>query len=314
MSGAVQNGSIPESIVADDICMSADEVKFDMEKLMVQVNDQTPTRKHYEVDTLDGIALINRVEDVFSHEEGYLNITPIARHFGKSKEDMAQYFNSNRFKDYALASWDFRQSRVYENIHSRKGQVVKNHHLKKLEVARRPLKFSVKGGKYQGTYIHADIVLEVARFLNPSFAVKLDHWTRGKVFEEIERATEAKALAKINASLPVMVEKRSENKSVRKEFNEAINEIYILREKVTGKKRNERYFQSFSKLINKVQGLGATPVPMPLRAPLDWVELDEDSKLQIHVANRIMDILSTVGDDYKKVYAEIADELLAGIY
>ena len=88
-------------------------------------------------------------------ENGYLNATKIAKHYGKQVRD---YLINNRTKDY-IRALDEHLSEAVKTA-SEQNQLV----------------IIVKGGKSneQGTWLHPKLAIDFARWLNPRFAVWCD--------------------------------------------------------------------------------------------------------------------------------------------
>lgn len=88
-------------------------------------------------------------------ENGYLNATKIAKHYGKQVRD---YLINNRTQDYIRALNEHLSEAV--KTASEQNQLV----------------IVVKGGKSaeQGTWLHPKLAIDFARWLNPRFAVWCD--------------------------------------------------------------------------------------------------------------------------------------------
>lgn len=102
-------------------------------------------------------------------ENGYLNATKIAKHYGKQVRD---YLINNRTKDY-IRALDEHLSEAPKTASQIDG---KNSEAPKMASEQNQLVIIVKGGKSneQGTWLHPKLAIDFARWLNPRFAVWCD--------------------------------------------------------------------------------------------------------------------------------------------
>ena len=110
----------------------------------------------YELIAVQGKDIVLDISQLFQEEVLYVNVTRLAKQFGKSRNMMYQFFNSNGFNEYIEA---------YSNV-------TDNSDVKLIEK---------RGGRYGGTYIHSNILMPVLRYLSPEFAVKCDLYIRQKI-------------------------------------------------------------------------------------------------------------------------------------
>jgi len=92
----------------------------------------------------------------------WLNATDIAKQFDKQ---MTNYWNSKDTIEYIEALYSFNS--------------LKSNELKKAVV-----------GKYGGTYIHPDLIIHFARWVNPRFAVACDIWIKQELIRQKEKIIE----------------------------------------------------------------------------------------------------------------------------
>ena len=281
------------------------EVLNSMKEIQIKVNKPKSVKHNYEVTKLDGVRIVSDMYDLFSMEDGYFNITPIARQFGKESSDMTRYFKGDRFKEYALSVWDYRQSKGGESATFKKGIVA-------LKKARMPLKKTVKG-KYGGTYLHRDIVIEVCRWINPRFAVELDQWIMGEIVERKGKVSFLKGIEVANKSNPIMVEKRGDIRDTNKVMGEAIDKvIYTHRDIVKGagaSKKHTGYYLQFNKLIHETFGLPAVPKGMDRRNVYSFEQLELVESIELDVAERLYELKGAV-DDYHEYLKIVKNEII----
>lgn len=99
-------------------------------------------------------------------ENGYLNATMIAKHYGRQVRD---YLINNRTKDYMNALNEHLSEALF-------GASVENADGRNRLSEQNQLVIVVKGGKSdeQGTWLHPKLAIDFARWLNPRFAVWCD--------------------------------------------------------------------------------------------------------------------------------------------
>lgn len=86
-------------------------------------------------------------------QDGYLNATAIAAHFGKQPRD---YLKTEQTQQYIAALADFLSTKRKILVKENQIVIVKN------------------GGKERGTWLHPKLAIHFARWLNPKFAVWCD--------------------------------------------------------------------------------------------------------------------------------------------
>lgn len=156
--------------------------------------------KKYEITNLQGKNVVIDISQLLKEEVLYINATKLAKQFGKSRNMMYQFFNSNGFKEYIQA---------YSNV-------TKNSDVKLIEK---------REGRYGGTYVHSDILLPVLRYLSPEFAVKCDLYIKNKIQEVHDEKSKDIGRAEANKENKDWREAREHGKDTRKLLQDKVKEF-----------------------------------------------------------------------------------------
>ena len=164
----------------------------------------------YELIAVQGKDIVLDISQLFQEEVLYVNVTRLAKQFGKSRNMMYQFFNSNGFNEYIEA---------YSNV-------TDNSDVKLIEK---------RGGRYGGTYIHSNILMPVLRYLSPEFAVKCDLYIRQKIQQCHDEKISTRAAIQANKKNQKWLEARDHGKDTRKLLTDKIKEFCQYAEQQRGR-------------------------------------------------------------------------------
>ncbi len=121
-------------------------------------------------------------------EDGYLNATQIASHFGKQARD---YLKTEQTQQYITALAEFLS--VKTKILTKENQVV----------------IVKRGGSEQGTWLHPKLAIHFARWLDPKFAVwcdeQIEALLNGKVSDDLPAKTTADERTPLRQAVSALV-------------------------------------------------------------------------------------------------------------
>lgn len=250
--------------------------------------------KKYELTTVQGKDIVIDISQLFREEVLYVNATSLARQFGKSRNMMYQFFNSNSFKEYLDA---------YSNV-------TENSDVKLIEK---------REGRYGGTYIHSDILLPVLRYLSPEFAVKCDLFIRKMIQQVHDEIIAAKATATANKKYELWNEQREQGKIAHRSYTDTIKAFCLSAEEQRGgsyaidKDGNPNnkpcpYYIHFQRLVYQRAGVELSKGHLPKRDTLSGAELEEVESVESDIAE-LIEHLMIDRMDYKKIFKQIKNRL-----
>ena len=137
----------------------------------------------FEIATISNKIITVDLSELTNKENLYFNATEIAKQFDKRVQHYLATSQTNDLINVILEA---------EKTASRNINLVS----------------IVKGGKYQGTWLHNSLAIDFARWCSPEFAYNLDKWIMNKFTEEKSRKCE-RSLAKLE--YPLMTDAIKEN-------------------------------------------------------------------------------------------------------
>ena len=114
----------------------------------------------YELIEINGRQLAVDVSMLTKAGKLFFNATPMAKQYNKRPDD---FWKQEQNRAYLKALVTLSQGNEADYVYAK------------------------RGGKYQGTWLHKDLALQFARWLDPFFAVKLDQWIVARLGQEHDR-------------------------------------------------------------------------------------------------------------------------------
>ncbi len=224
--------------------------------------------KKYELTIVQGKNIVIDISQLFREEVLAVNVTKLAKQFGKNRQSVAQFLNSDSYRSYLEA-----YSNVYKNID-----------VKLMEK---------REGRYGGTYIHSDILMPVLRYLSPEFAVVCDLYIKHKIQEVHDEKSKAIGRIEANKSNLEWIEAREHGKNTRKLLQDKIKEFCQYAEHQRGRPYKQcPYYKHMTDAVYNFIGVEA---PKGGKSPRDIysgdiVEAIETTELEvIKMLDEVMD-------------------------
>lgn len=215
--------------------------------------------KTYELITVQGKDIVFDISYLFKEEVISINVTKLAKQFGKSRNMMYQFLNSDSFKEYMKA---------YSNV-------TKNSDVKLIEK---------REGRYGGTYIHSDIILPVLRYFSLEFAVKCDLYIKKKIQQSHDEKISTRVAIQTNKSNEQWLDARDHGKDARKLLTDKIKKFCQYAEQ----QRGEPYKQCpyYKHVTDAIYAHIGVSIPQVGQSPRDVysgdiVEAIESAELEV---------------------------------
>jgi len=243
--------------------------------------------KKYELTTLQGKDIVLDISHLLKEEVISINVTKLAKQFGKSRNMMYQFFNSDGFKEYMKA---------YSNV-------TENSDVKLIEK---------REGRYGGTYVHSDVILPVLRYLSPEFAVRCDLYIKYVIQQSHDEKVSARASISANKANDKWLEARDHGKDTRKLFTDKVKEFCEYAEEQRGEPYKLcPYYKHITDAIYAYIGVSAPKADQSPRDVYsgDVVEAVEVAELE---TIRLLEDVMNSGGSRKGIKQRIVERLKQG--
>lgn len=174
--------------------------------------------KKYELSTIQGKDIVLDISQLLKEEVLYVNVTRLARQFGKDRRQVDKFLKTKSFLEYENAVFKVIQKSDFKT--EQKG-----------------LRYSVKG-KYGGTYLHSDLLIVFLRWLNPEFAVKCDLFIKHTIQKTHDEKIEARAAMEANRANEQWLATKEHGKNTRLSLTDKIKEFCKYAEQQRGSSYN----------------------------------------------------------------------------
>lgn len=170
----------------------------------------------FEIANIDVVEITVDVSFISKTGDVFFNATEIARQFGKLPKDFLRLTSTQEYITEILAESGKENPPFQELVRT------------------------IKGGKYQGTWLHKELAFEFAGWCSPSFRRKLHKWTESRLQQEQERVRHLLELK--TGFLPLTNAIQSAHSDIKPyHFSNECNLINKLVTGMTAKKYNRRH-------------------------------------------------------------------------
>ena len=228
--------------------------------------------KKYKLTTLQGKDIVLDISHLFKEEVISINITKLAKQFGKSRNMMYKFLNSDSFKEYVKA---------YSNV-TKKGDV------KLIEK---------REGRYGGTYVHSDVILPILRYLSPEFAVRCDLYLKHVIQQSHDEKVSARVAISVNKANQDWIEARGHGKDSRKLLTNKVKDFCGYAEQQRGRRYNKLcpYYKLITDAIYAYVGVSIPKVGQSPRDVYSGAVVEAIELAELEVIELLEDVMEANG-------------------